>query len=546
MPFTNGTIDLQSAFGVKWDRDDTLTALGYTLSSARSKFPLFYGYWAFKGYADADFMALYEFEVAWNEAFFITWGYATESPNYVDMRSRGSILAPDGAYRVKYGCWVGYGRYAGKGSNCYYVTKGQPNAGATAGTAIVIDHANWMTRYAPERFCLRGCTWGKNDGNAYLQGTIIEGFYFDGGYESKTYDPSFISAGIGMNDFGEASTVRNCYANGFNTYGFQSNKGTPSLFIACSAFSNRKAGFGILSNNGLNTTTIIDPSGDDNPKLIEAIGEPGGVGGGSITVVGGKSETGKRTPLQYQQFFYGVGALNVTITGASVDAQGGDVQNAIEVDFQSYGGLLDVRGIRLNGYKNLVKWTAKGVSSTVASPGSVVPTSFVLTEAGMMFNARGTAPTIPTDPTTPTNPTGPYVDRALWVVSAYNTAPADNFGTHEASKMKDGNANTWWHSGKPQSATGTDYVSVVFSAQTAIKGIVLDLPANDFPNDYPDGLVVQVMVNGFWKAVENPVATYGKKTTVNFKSVVAQRFRFATNKAKGPWLCIAELNAIAG
>jgi hypothetical protein len=353
---------------------------------------------------------------------------------------------------------------------------------------------------------------------------------------------------------GSTSYGNQLQANG-GSKGFVFIDGVPAVFGTIRAFYSEVAGASFEGTWGADIT-IAKLECDAATRPFQVINTADGNGGGVIRI-GLKIEDGVSAGIPAPgSYCYIEGQYDIEVSMNASFANGAKpagghlfVVNPVISGGNAQGSRLQVSGKGF-GYVGILKNQATG--KTWAGAGDYQAFSFEHYANGdKLFTncptlAGGTPPTTPTDPTTPTNPTGPYVDRSLWVISAYNTAPADNFGTHEASKMKDGNTNTWWHSGKPQSATGTDYVPVVFNAPTAIKGIVMDLPDNDFPNDYPDGLVVQVMVNGLWKAVENPVATYGKKTTVSFKSVVAQRFRFATNKAKGPWLCIAELNAIAG
>ena len=80
--------------------------------------------------------------------------------------------------------------------------------------------------------------------------------------------------------------------------------GTPSRFDQCSAFSNGIFGFGLIGND-LSTITIVGPSGDDNGALIGVRSGYGRPGGGTVTVVGAKSKSGKLTPFRKQKLFDG-------------------------------------------------------------------------------------------------------------------------------------------------------------------------------------------------------------------------------------------------
>lgn len=404
------TFYLDKEYGVAWNRDNTLQALGYTYATAKAKFGALIPWLESLGWSQAEVLGLYEFCAAWNDAFWRGNGYFSESPIYSNITgTRCNIIAPHGAYRLNFPCLVNQGTYEGQGAGEY---SGSPNQ-STGGTGLYIDHSTWMNTRAPERFCLKSANWGTD---TYTECCTIKGFRFEGGRTNMIHDPSFVSAGVGMFDSGEASSIQSCYAFGFNTDGFMTVRGTPGSFAWCSSFSNGRYGFGMIGND-LSTTTFIGCSGDDNNFLYGVESGFGRPGGGTTTVLGNKSESGKRTPSRKQGLFKGVGAVNFICNGASLDSTDGTT-TAVEVDFQTYNGQVDISGIRQNGIPNALKLTAKGVTKTYLSPGNITPYSYVATEAGLIWSSR-TLPisgstTPPVDPPVQPPPGtkfsgGPYV-----------------------------------------------------------------------------------------------------------------------------------------
>lgn len=384
------TFDLEAQYGVTWQHDHTLAQHGYTYAQAQQKFPDFVTWLEQQGWSQSEVLGLYEFCCAWNDAFWRGNGYFTEVPVFSDVtRSRLKIIAPHGAFHLNYPCLFNQGIYEGQGAGNYSGTQGQ----STGGTGLYLDNTNWMVGRSPERFCLKTITWGLPSG--YAECFTVRNFRFEGGRTSMVNDPSFIAAGMGIWDSGEASGVEYCYAFGFNSYGFMNVRGTPSRFDQCSAFSNGIFGFGLIGND-LSTVTIIGPSGDDNGALIGVRGGYERPGGATVTVVGAKSESGKRTPYRKQKLFDGQGAGNWTITGAwahAVDAP----ECVIAADFQTHNGQIDVRGLKFEGYTTALRLTAKG-STTTYSAATNSPLSFVAIETGLLTSTRTMTPSGGTTP----------------------------------------------------------------------------------------------------------------------------------------------------
>lgn len=388
------TFDLAKEYGVDTSRDKILKDLGYTYTQAAGAFKALIPWLESQGWSQAEVLNLYEFNAAWNDAFLRGCGYFSENPVYSNLTgARLNIIAPHGAFRVNYPCLFNQGNYQGQGAGNYSGASGQ----STGGTGIYIDHGSWMTARSPERFCLKSITWGLESG--YAECFTVSGFRFEGGKTGSVHDPSYISAGMGIWDSGEASKVESCYAFGFNSYGFMNVRGTPSRFDQCSAFSNGIFGFGLIGND-LSTVTITGPSGDDNGALIGVRSGYGRPSGATVTVIGAKSESGKRTPYRKQKLFDGQGAGNWTITGAWVHAIDGP-ECVIACDFQTYNGQIDVSGLRHDGYSVALKLTSNGATTTYASPGNVTPYSFIAKETGVVFQSRVLTPSGGTPPVTP-------------------------------------------------------------------------------------------------------------------------------------------------
>lgn len=389
------SFDMERDNGITWQHDHTLTQHGFTYTTAKAKFGVFIGKLEAEGWSQAEVMGLYEFCVAWNDDFLRGCGYFSETPQLQNLTgARVSIKAPPGGFRLNYPCWFNQGIYEGAGAGNYSGSPGQ----STGGTGLYLDNATWYTSRSPERFCLKSITWGMETG--YAECFTVKHFRFEGGRTSQLNDPSFIAAGMGIWDSGEASGVEYCYAFGFNTYGFMNVRGTPSRFDQCSSFSNGIFGFGLIGND-LSTITIVGPSGDDNGALVGVRSGYGRPGGGTVTIVGAKSESGKRTPYRKQKLFDGQGAGNWTINGAWVHAI--DAPDCvISCDFQTYNGQIAVTGLRHDGYTVALRLTRNGTTTNYASPGSITPYSFTAIETGLVSSTRTMTPgggTIP-PPTT--------------------------------------------------------------------------------------------------------------------------------------------------
>jgi hypothetical protein len=399
------TTDLAIKYGLPKICREPLSAK-YDYAGVKAKYPAFIIWAEYKGLTQAEILSVNEFAAAWNNEVWATDGYI--APYVQDAypqngcQSRGNIDASGVLYaKTNIPCTIAFGIYSGGGTGNYTDANG-----STGGTQIEVDHATWVKRVFPERNLFQTDTWGNDQISGYQESFIFQGFRLEGGWTDKVHDPSFSSSGVAIWDSGETSRVQHNYAYGFNSYGFQNVRGTPSIFDGCSAFSNGIAGFGLLGND-LSTIAVYSPSGDDNPALIYIEGAYGRPGGGTVTVISNKNENGKRQPPRDQVFIRARGACNIVAIGTWVHSTY-SVANVIEIDFQDFNGGLDVSGLRYDGYANLLKLTAKGVTKVYPGPGAYAPISFIANETGVVFTSRdmgagAPAPTPPTPvPPTPT------------------------------------------------------------------------------------------------------------------------------------------------
>lgn len=196
---------------------------------------------------------------------------------------------------------------------------------------------------------------------------MVRGFRLDGGWADKPHDPSFRSSGVAIRDSGETSRVEYVFSLGFNDAGFHNVRGTPSTYIGCSAFSNRRYGFW-LAGSSLGTTALYSPSGDDNgPDPAKPGALAGGSsgfdrpGGGTLVISAAKSETNNLQARQHgnQKLLDLTGAWNVVVNGAWLFSKTPQAE-VITIDFQNYPGGIDVLGLEYAGFTEVLKLTSSG------------------------------------------------------------------------------------------------------------------------------------------------------------------------------------------
>ena len=550
--YGQGTIDIGTTYGVSWMTDATLSELGYTYAKAKAEFPRWTEACEAAGWSQSEVLGQYKITSAINDAqwtndTYIGQGAFYGRPGQV-TQSRTKIILPHGTYRESGSAIAALGTMQGQGSNCWGQSFANQQApkGSTPGTMFVVDHAKWNKVRYPERILMRTSTWGQDygivGGIAYSEGTIIEGIRFDGGWADKAADPSFYSAGLALGDLGECSTVRNCFAFGFNGDGIAGMSGTPGMFLSCSSFNNKRFGFAVLCTSGLHANAFIGCSGDDNGiSLYGNRAWTGGVSGGTITIEASKAE-GRKTGQYLGDF---EGQVNVTITGAwtNVDVSNGPpAAQLIKIDPKGKQWQVDARGI-LHGSNVGALLYNVATGQYLESAGAYRAQSFAANNDGL-FNAtrpgikfRGSVVTPPVDPgpVTPPPTTGSFLSRTGWTATAFK---AD--GTNTAPKALDGNTGTFYHSGASQTSNGNQWLTVDMKASKVTTGINLTIPAM-YPNDWPTGILVQVSTNNTnWTEVaRGPGAV---TTTLRWAATNARYIRVTPTVGKGPWWAVAELN----
>lgn len=395
-------IDLQKQYDLNVWASEALSK-SYTVQQAKAKYPAFFAWITWAGASEADAMTVNEVAAAWNDAVWSTDGYVEPYQQGAwpqnGCQSRANIDA-SGIYfaKVNIPLTVAHGQYIGGGTgNATELTTQHGGPGTTGGTQFMVDHDAWLSRIFPGRHILQSASWGDQSNMGYSESFVVRGFRLDGGMGNKPHDPSFESAGVAIWESGETSRVEYVFAHSFNTAGFLNYRGTPSIFIGCSAFTNRGYGFE-LREGALKTITLIAPSGDDNVPysggagaLIGGGAGSQGPGGGSVVIVGAKVEgsnlSGERISGTHRLLDLR-GLVNVTILGGQVYAAArGDA--AVKLDCEDYRGALDMRGIHLVGWANAVEFRSGGKSYTVPSAGDYAPVTIIANERGAVLNTRG-------------------------------------------------------------------------------------------------------------------------------------------------------------
>lgn len=532
-----GTCDMEKVYHVDASKDKTLRALGYTEVMLVDSFESFTAYWVARGWPKAEMLDLYLFECAWNNEVWridTYMGIGTYIRNNFVSQHRGTIIAPDGWYRVRFGCMTGLGHYIGKHPNVYSDRTGA-NPGCTPGTTIEIDHAGWSRRQA-QRNCIFASCWamdyGVIGGMAYSEGVQIEGFRLNGGRVGLTTDPAFISNGVTMSHPGENSFVRNCMAEGFNNAGFAIIGGTPGVVDLCSAFYNCGPGFDMLGNNGLTNMRMETPSGDNNRGGLIRIRpmDAGSVGGGTFTINSPKSES--RNVLQRLVVVEGaLGQVSIVINGGTADYNGVTCPELIYIEKGS-AWAVSVSGLQFSsGVQSLVYHAESGKRLSGGVPfvgntfGINYESLYLKGFANMVLSTGGVVVTPPVDPP----PTG-----TMTATASVNNVPA------ELAKITDGNAGTAWL-GKVAMKPG-DWILIDYGTVATRSSIAFDIATGYF-NGFPGTFEVYVSTNG--TSFGNPVKTAtGKYPTceATFTPVSCRYVKMVVktvNPAGSNWLAIS-------
>jgi hypothetical protein len=510
-----GTINLLDVYGVNRDRDaqlknliDLRTGVKYTAQSAKDNFPALWGYLQVKGFTDQEFLNLYEFECAWLDAVwscdtYIGYPAVYTRPGNV-TQSRAWIQAPDGWFRIAFGCMTGLGRYSGKHAQVYGESTGG-NVGSTPGTAIVTDHANWSPKQ-PQRNGIFASAWGQDFGQigglAYSEGVIVEYFRVVGGMSQK--DPSFTSYGITGSHPGENSSYRFNMVTNMNDDGYAIIGGTPGLMDTNSAFYNNGYGFGMRSNNALTNMNMITPSGDNNRKGLIGIMAMDGqsVSGGEFVITGLKAE-GRGQVHKAVVVEAPMGLLSLTINGATVACDQTQPElfeiNSSKGNGQFASWQVDVRGLLQVGNANAML-TDKGTGKTYKVGGPYQPMSFCITDAGIVSSSRTSDPPVGgstgggTTPPVDPPPTGS-------IVATASVPSATEQGVlREPKYMVDGVAGTYWMG--LGGMTNGQKVTITFPAVRKAKGLTFKMPTG-YSNSFPKKFEVRASTGGAFTSLGN-------------------------------------------
>jgi hypothetical protein len=238
---------------------------------------------------DAEILATYEFPASWTD-----WVVKTDAPlgqTFVDLSngigSRANITVTHGEWMFNIPAVFAFGQYYGSGSSHASGSWGQ-----TGGTAFVVDHNAWLSGPFPRRDLLVSDTYFMNAG--YQESYVIKGFRLKGGRLNQAYTSTYESTGVMVFDAGESSIIEYVYAEGFNTAGFTSIKGTSFSIRNCSSFQNGRFGYLLLGSSS-NIIHMDLVSGDDNGEfLVAALPHDGLPGGGTIRMTIVHHETGTR------------------------------------------------------------------------------------------------------------------------------------------------------------------------------------------------------------------------------------------------------------
>jgi len=533
-----GTVDLMKVYGVNRDRNQQLknlinpnTGLTYTGQSAKDNFPAFWGYLQVKGWGEQEMLNLYEFECAWNDALWANDTYIGYPAVYTRpgniTQSRAWIQAPDGWYRIAFGCMTGLGRYSGKLAQVYGESTGN-NVGSTPGTAIVIDHANWSPKQ-PQRNGIFASAWGADFGQvgglAYSEGVIVEYFRVVGGLTQK--DPAFTSYGITGSHPGENSSYRFNMVTNMGDDGYAIIGGTPGLMDTNSAFYNNGYGFAMMSNNALTNMKMITPSGDNNRKGLIGIRAMNAqsVSGGEFEISGLKAE-GRGQIHKAVVCEAPMGLLSLTINGATV-ACDQTLPELFEINSSKGNGQfasweVNVSGLLQVGNANAML-TDKGTGKTYKVGGPYQPMSFIINDGGVKFASRTSDPPMAVvgGGTTP-----PPVDPPAAGMTLTSAVPVGGDpNPRPYSNAVDASVTTYALSGRSMQV-GDEYI-LSFPSKTVKTLTIVSAPG--YNNSYARKFDVYLQMGGQWVKQGNTFtgaftsqATFVGGTTTQAKFVIRE------------------------
>jgi hypothetical protein len=281
-----GNYDLEADYGLNAVNGTLKLAELYLQGVAATKFPKLFQWFTGAGWSTADIMQIRHFPACQWDA--VLNGHTAGNWGTGRIGSRNGVTWPAGVYHHNIGSVYDSGHYVGKGTASSY--------GGSAGTVLVLDKEGWLD---PDPFAMNvlqssvGEVW---NGQAYIEGGLIDEVRLEGLDNAKWYDSSYESNGIFLRGAGEVMRLGRVKTNGFNGHGLKITGGTPLDVDHISSFSNSLGAVGIiggsLSTNGFGTISC-----DDNPCIFRVRDGYGVRSGGTVNVGRiGKFESGARTP----------------------------------------------------------------------------------------------------------------------------------------------------------------------------------------------------------------------------------------------------------
>ena len=303
---------LTNAVGQKTLTQMWVTDSGYTQSYVETNiYPQLFARFNGLGWTDAEIMLFNVGPAAHNEA--VLRGQGGGQPITGRITSNNGVRWPPGTYAVNFPCIIDGGEYLGAGTGF------SASGGASTtqmNTTLTLNRTGWLGgvrvdgQYTASggvvtditfdsMNLIQSTTWQMLSGSfSYSESGYVDGFRLSGDNGSWLVS-TYTSHGLATWDLGETYKIGRIFAETFNGYGWACVRGTPASADCISSFQNAMGGVGFIGTE-LNTIRIETLSGDDNPALMVQQSGYGRGAGGVISVVLGKSESGKRTPNKGQ------------------------------------------------------------------------------------------------------------------------------------------------------------------------------------------------------------------------------------------------------
>lgn len=344
------TWDLELDYDIRWEVASGYVKNRYTATTGAAKFPYLWAWGKANGWTDSDLLNLSEFVAAWND---VIWHSANGDYTIQPVLGHGwNINAPHGKFPINYPLIIAGGEYVGRGSRIFYSSV----AHGFGGTELYVDHANWMTSKAVDRHIMRTTTWGQNGMFAYQESFKVRSFRLSGERQSGWMDTAYESSGIAVWEAGETSRIDDIYCYRFNSDGLLFVRGTPVLCTNISVFMCNRSAIAMIGGAGA-TYTFLGVSGDDCPASFYMRDGYGRIGGGLLTVIGTKSETGltdQFKPYKAQMLLDGEGWVVAEFRGVSLASGNIFPDSLVRVKHTANVSSVEVSNLRLFGNRRTI------------------------------------------------------------------------------------------------------------------------------------------------------------------------------------------------